>query len=231
MGEEKYKYIDVSTGEIYHNAGDALYHQNKIKEEERQDRESRKNPPFIQLTKDITPEILSNIGGESGAAIQVLMFFFKNMDDYNVLMVSQQLIADTLDINQRTVARAIKVLEKHGAIGIGKVSNTNVYIINPRMAWQKANRQRGTVILKGNIILGKEENEELFKKFNDINVGKSLEVKSLATKIVKNTRETSQDSSSLIPSSESKDNYENITSEPLEANMDDLEDICYQDII
>ena len=41
------------------------------------------------------------------------------------------------------------------------------------------------VNLKGNILLGKSENEELFKKFNSVADTKKLKTENLLTKVVK----------------------------------------------
>lgn len=179
-------YIDVRTGEIYASAEHAFQAQREIQQQERQEEIEKKNPPFIQLTKGVSPSVLAKISRENSTAIEVLMFFFENMDDYNVIMVSQQTIADSIGASKRTVTRAIKVLEENGAIGIGKISNANVYLINPEIAWQKAYKQRAVAKMKGVMILGKEENEKLFDRFKNVrktSEENSLKLDNLATKI------------------------------------------------
>ncbi|EAH2163402.1 hypothetical protein D4905_15615 [Listeria monocytogenes] len=178
------------TGEVFENAQEAMAAKIEREKEER----ANKNPPFIQLTKGVSPDVIAKIAGESSTAIQVLMFFFKNMDDHNVIMVSQKVIADTINKTTRAVTNGIKVLEKHGAVGIAKVSNANIYIINPEVAWQKAFKQRSIVKMKAVILLGKEENEKLFSRFSDVHktsVENSLKVDSVSTKIAKNKNQTS----------------------------------------
>lgn len=190
MTNEKNKYFDAMTGEVFENAQEAMAAKIEREKEER----ANKNPPFIQLTKGVSPDVIAKIAGESSTAIQVLMFFFKNMDDHNVIMVSQKVIADTINKTTRAVTNGIKVLEKHGAVGIAKVSNANIYIINPEVAWQKAFKQRSIVKMKAVILLGKEENEKLFSRFSDVHktsVENSLKVDSVSTKIAKNKNQTS----------------------------------------
>ena len=185
MTEDNNKYIDINTGEVYESADSALAAQRERQKQEEYEK-GNKNPAFIQLTKGVSPEVIANIAGESSTAIQVLMFFFKNMDDYNVIVVSQSVIAESIDSTTRSVARAIKVLENHGAIGIGKVGTANVYLINPHIAWQKKNKQRQTAILKANVILGKEESQRLQERFGGVykkSQTNSLKVDNLATKI------------------------------------------------
>lgn len=180
------QFIDTRTGQIYESAEQAFEKQQEIQQQERKEEAEKKNPPFIQLTKGVSPDVLAKISRENSTAIEVLMFFFKNMDDYNVIMVSQQVIAETIGSSRRTVARALKVLEDNGAIGIAKVSNANVYIINPEVAWQKGFKQRGVVKMKAVVMLGKDENEKLFNRFKGVHQTSeenSLKIDHVATKI------------------------------------------------
>lgn len=164
MSDNKTEYIDITTGKVYESADSAFQEHNKLKAENA----DKKNPPFIQLNKETSPSVLASIARKSGPAVEVLMFFFQHMDNTNVVSVSQKTIAETLAISPRTVTRAIKILEEYGTIGIGKVNNSNVYLINPRIAWQKAYKDRYKAVMKGRIILGKSENEALFKKFDQL---------------------------------------------------------------
>src|SRR5699024_8462862 len=111
----KHIYTDIETGEMFESAESALQAQREKQKQSKHD-ESNKNPAFIQLTKGVYPEVLANIADDSATAIQVLMFFFKNMDYYNVIMVSQNVIAEAVNKTKRAVSNAIKVLENHGAI-------------------------------------------------------------------------------------------------------------------
>lgn len=181
MEKENTKYIDLESGEIYSSADEAL----KAKEANEQAEMDNKNPPFFQLTKGIGPETLARVSERSSTAISILMFFLENMDDYNTIMVSQRVIADTLNKSRQTITNGVKILEAENVLGVGKVGQSNVYIINPRIAWQKSYKQRNTVNLKGNILLGKEENEELFKKFNSVEDTKKLKKENILTKVVK----------------------------------------------
>lgn len=118
------------------------------------------------------------------------MFFLENMDDYNTFMVSQKVIANTLKKSRQTITNGVKILEKENVLGIGRIGQTNVYIINPRLAWQKGYKQRNTVNLKGNILLGKSENEELFKRFNSLKNNQQLRKDNILTKVVKENEGT-----------------------------------------
>jgi len=143
------------------------------KEQERIEREN-KNKPFIQITKGVAPNILRKM---SKSAIDVFMFLLDNMDmqDVNIIAVSQQTIADELEISRQSVMRGVKELETLKAIAIGKVGNSNVYLVNPEIAWANSARRKHSMLMRGNILLGEKENQELFKQFDEIEK-KSLKV-------------------------------------------------------
>ncbi|PGW55261.1 Rep14-4 [Bacillus thuringiensis] len=80
-------------------------------------------------------------------------------------MVSQKVLEKYTGKTRQTVSKAVSFLEKNGLIAIGKVGTTNAYILNPEVAWATSRDKKDFVNFKGNILLGCEENEELFKKF------------------------------------------------------------------
>lgn len=175
------QYIDIDSGEVFNSAERALEAQN----EKRQVDLEEKNPPFVQLTKGVGLVTLAKLTEKSPTSISVLMFFFENMDNYNTIMVSQKIIAETIDKSRQAVGNAIKVLEEERVIGVGKVGQANVYLINPKLAWQNGYKKRRTMNLKGNILLGQSENEELFKQFENIETKTTFKRDNLSTKISK----------------------------------------------
>src|SRR5699024_3148521 len=168
--KEIYKYVDTDTGQIYDSA-QQVQNIKELRDKEENERKMRelkdRNPDFIQLYKGVSPEIIASIAGKSGQAIQVLMFFMQNMSNHNTLIISQKTIAETLGFNERAVQRSIKTLEEYGAIGIGKVGNANVYMINPSVAWQRRDSEKQLAIMKANVIFGKEESADINKKFQE----------------------------------------------------------------
>lgn len=190
------KYFDSYTGEMHENAEMALKAQQERQEIENQNA-GNKNPPFIQLTKGVSPSVLSKIASESAVAIQVLMYFFENMDDFNFILVSQNTIASAIGRTRKSINQAVKVLEDNGAIGTAKVGNAIIYIVNPDVAWQKGFKERGVVKVRATVLLGKEENEKLFKRLDEkFHVNKdsslSLKSKSISTRVVKGDKTKSE---------------------------------------
>ncbi len=175
------QYLDLKSGELFHNAQSAFKAQEQIIKAELEE----KNPPFVQLTKGVGLVTIAKLTEKSPTSISVLMFFFENMDNYNTIMVSQQIIAETIGKSRQTVGVAIKLLEEENIIGIGKVGQSNVYLVNPQLAWQNGYKKRKTMNLKGNILLGQSENEELFKRFKNIDTKSTFKRDNLSTKISK----------------------------------------------
>lgn len=174
MSNQQTKYFSIETGEIFHDAVSVerarQMRNDEIEKKEANERAAKTNPDFIQLTKGISPIVLSNIARESGVALSVLMFFFENMDKSGVMIVSQKTIGEAINTTRQSVANGTKILESAGAIGIGKVGNANIYLVNPEVAWQQSYAKRKTVSLKAKVIFGKEEAEELEERFKNIEV-------------------------------------------------------------
>lgn len=183
MLQSNNRYIDINTGQIYESAESALEAQRMQQKEE----QAKKNPPFIQLYKGVSPKIIQNITREYPIATEIFMFFLDYMDNDNVIAVSQSVIAESIDRTRQTVSKGLKVLEKHGAIWIGKIGRNSVYIINTEMAWQKAYHDRRFAKMKGSFILGEDENKKMFDKFRNVTdsikiKGKNGDVKNVLTK-------------------------------------------------
>lgn len=178
--KEQTNYVDIDNGTVFNSAEEAA----KAKYEKIQEELANKNPGFVQLTKGIGPVTLARIGSKSPSALTVLMFFFENMDNYNTIMVSQNTIADELGKSRQTISKAIKILEGEKVLGVAKVGQANAYMVNQYVAWQNGYRKRNTMNLRGNILLGENENKELFNEFGQIEQG-SFKMKSITTRISK----------------------------------------------
>src|SRR5699024_6410054 len=122
--KEESNYINMEEGTIYGSAEEAA----KARQEKIQEELANKNPDFIQLTKGIGPATLARIGSKSPSALAVLMFFFENMDKYNTIMVSQNVIAEEIEKSRQTISKAIKVLQDEKVLGVAKVGQANAYI-------------------------------------------------------------------------------------------------------
>lgn len=78
----------------------------------------------------------------ANAASRVLHLLIARMGDKNAVVISQNALAEQLQVDPRTVRRAIAMLRDHNwvqAINIGGAkSGVQAYVVNSRVAWQGA---------------------------------------------------------------------------------------------
>lgn len=96
-----------------------------------------KAPTFgwLQFEKKALKE-LQKLAISSPAAMGTLMYMVNRMSRSNALVVSQQAIADELNIKRESVNRAVKHLVEHNFVQVIKAGGASVYVVNSRVAWQ-----------------------------------------------------------------------------------------------
>lgn len=190
---EKMRVLDPISGELLNlttqEASDLLQKYQNDESEKRRQSNEQKNNNFIQLQKGTAPEMIAQIVAVSPVAVQVLMFFFKNMSKDGVLAVSQQTIADTIGKSRQAVNQAVKVLEEYHAVARGKIGGSSVvYIVNPDIAWQQTSVKKKIMYMNGVMMLSKSENERIFEEFEKLQSAKltSLSIKTGNVKVARN---------------------------------------------
>lgn len=121
-----------------------------------------KNKDFVQLYRRHIDD-LARLARDNGSAYDLFMFLLKNMDGYNALCVSTNVLADIMGVSTRTIFRASKYLKEKGWICILKSGSTNVYIVNPEVAWTSYGNQKSYCKFATNVILSSTENAEYLK--------------------------------------------------------------------
>lgn len=124
--------------------------------------ESSKNKDFVQLYRRHIDD-LARLARTNGSAYDLFMLLLKNMDGYNALCVSTNALAEIMGVSTRTVFRAAKHLKDNGWICILKSGSTNVYIVNPDIAWTSYGNQKSYCKFATNVILSSTENAEYLK--------------------------------------------------------------------
>lgn len=143
----------------------------KMREFEEQDRKGQeKNPPFVQIYKGVGFRALQWLTVKHSTASSIMMFFMNEMNNNNVIMISQNVLAEILGKGRTTIYNGIKFLDKHNFIEIAKIGQANAYIVNPEIAFQDAHQKKKYTNFQGSIVLGESENEELFKKHSYMNL-------------------------------------------------------------
>jgi Fe2+ or Zn2+ uptake regulation protein len=119
---------------------------------------------WLQVEKSALHE-LQRLAIKSPSAMATLMFLTRSMTRTNALAVSQAVIAQKVGISIRSVAAAVKTLEKHRFIEVAKVGNMAVYNINTRLAWQGNRGERHAHFVADIIAVESEQSPELFEDF------------------------------------------------------------------
>jgi hypothetical protein len=94
-----------------------------------------KNMGWLQFEKKAAQE-LQKLALKSPAAMGTLMYMVNTMSRSNALVVSQQAIADALNIKRESVNRAMRYLVEHNFVQVVKAGGATVYIVNSRVFWQ-----------------------------------------------------------------------------------------------
>ena len=106
---------------------------------------------------------LTKMAGENYTAYRLFQFFCKNMDGTNALVVSINALSEIMEMSTKTIQRAVKYLKDNGWVCVMKSGTSNVYIVNPNVAWTSYADQKATCNFQANVILCASENDEYLK--------------------------------------------------------------------
>lgn len=131
----------------------------KREEEERQ--RQRKSPykRWFQMNKDAW-KAEDWLMGKSPIAYRIFRFLINNMDSYNAIMCSYQVIQEQFNVSKPTITRAIKLLKENQYIDVYKSGTSNVYAINKQIAWNSWGNNFKHGKFSANIILSESEQEK-----------------------------------------------------------------------
>lgn len=121
-----------------------------------------KNSPFsnwAQLNLIHSKELRS-LAMKNPIAHGILYFLVEQMDNYNAVMCSYQVLQDVLEISSATVARNIKTLKEKGFIAVLKSGTSNVYTVNHDVFWKSWGNKKQYSKFPANVILSATEQEQ-----------------------------------------------------------------------
>lgn len=139
--------------------------QSKTAKQQREAEEEKKNRNFVQLYR---PQIdnVTELAFENPTAFRLLMFLIKNMDYSNALCVSNTALQEVMELSKPTICRAIKYLKDNGWVCVLKQGTSNVYVINPDVAWTAYENQKQYCKFNATVFLSGSENAEYLKNPN-----------------------------------------------------------------
>lgn len=128
-------------------------------------KDEQKNRDFIQLYRDHVDDV-ARLARENGKAYDLFMLLIKHMDGNNALCVSNKALQELLNCSKPTVCKAINYLRDNGWICVLKSGTSNVYIVNPEVAWTSYGNQKRYCKFQANVILSSSENAEFLNNPN-----------------------------------------------------------------
>lgn len=120
---------------------------------------SRENKDFIQMYRDFLDDI-GNLGYENPNALRLFFFITKHMDNGNALCISMNALSEILKQSRQTISKSVKYLKDDGWICVLKSGTSNIYIVNPEIAWTSYDRQKQYCKFQSNVIVTPSENAE-----------------------------------------------------------------------
>lgn len=121
--------------------------------------EGQKNRDFIQLYRSHIDDV-ARLARDNAKAYDLFMLLLKHMDGSNALCVSRIALSELLECTEKTVSRAVKYLKDNGWICVLKSGTSNVYIVNPDVAWTSYGNQKKYCKFQANVLLSSSENAE-----------------------------------------------------------------------
>lgn len=115
-----------------------------------------KNANFVQFYKD-NLDLLDQIASERPAALRILFWITKLMDDKNALATSQSAICEALDMHRNTVTQAVNYLKENKVIAVLKMGTAYVYAVNNQIVWQDVADSKPFALFSAQIYLSKSE--------------------------------------------------------------------------
>ena len=126
-------------------------------EQAKKDRD-QKNADFIQFYRrslDFVADLSTH-----PAALRLFMFIVKHMDGSNALCVSMNALQECLGISRQSISTSIKYLKDNGYLCVFKSGTSNVYVINPDIAWTSYGYQKQYCKFNATVFLAGTENAE-----------------------------------------------------------------------
>lgn len=133
------------------------------KQREKNQQEQNKKSPYtswVQINKDAY-KAEDWLMGKSPIAYRIFKFLINNMDGYNAVVCSYQVLQECFNISKPTVTRAIKLLKEKQYVDVHKSGTTNIYTVNKQLAWNSWGSNYKYAKFSANIIISEGEQAEV----------------------------------------------------------------------
>lgn len=134
----------------------------KEQEAEKEELKRAKNSPFsrwTQFNNEHTKELMW-LALKHPKAHAMLYFLVDQMDEYNAVMCSYEVLQEVLNIGRTTASMSVKILKDNGFIAVLKSGTSNIYAINDSVYWKSWGNNKQYSKFPANVVLSLNEQEE-----------------------------------------------------------------------
>lgn len=128
--------------------------------------ESRpKGPRFTKVYDrgwDRIGHLVTLKGGPTVAKLWV--FLARHCGHDNALACAVEVLAEELDVSEKSIRRATKYLEENGALVIAKMGTANVYILNDAEVWKTYEDHKRFCGFRTRTLVSKKQNPDLKRR-------------------------------------------------------------------
>lgn len=146
--------------------------------------EEQKNRDFIQLYRSHIDDI-AKLARDNPRAYDLFMLLIKHMDGTNALCVSMQALSEIMNLSRQSLSKSVKYLKDNGWICVLRNGSSNVYIVNPNVAWTSYGNQKKYCKFQANVLLSSSENARYLNNPKAISHFKTIDsefIKTVQTK-------------------------------------------------
>lgn len=122
----------------------------------------KKDKDFIKLFRSHIDDV-ARLARENPRAYDLFMLLIKHMDGTNALCVSMAALTEIMGVSRQTISAAVTYLKNNAWIAVLKSGTSNVYIVNPDIAWTSYSNQKQYCKFTTNVLLSSSENAEYLK--------------------------------------------------------------------
>lgn len=123
---------------------------------------NKENKDFVMYFRPFM-DALTDMAGENYTAYKLFQFLCKHMDGGNALVVSMNALSEIMQLSRQTISKAVKYLSDNGWVCVMKSGTSNVYVVNPEVAWTSYGNQKQYCKFRSNVLLTSSENAEFLK--------------------------------------------------------------------
>lgn len=105
---------------------------------------------------------------DNPAAAKLYLFLVNNCGHDNAVVCTYGVLADELELSERTIRRAVRLLEDRHHIALAKIGTANAYILNPQEVWKTYEDHKKFCGFSARALVSKTENGNLKKRLTHL---------------------------------------------------------------